>query len=528
MNNKRNASTHDLLPALALLVVSATLFAAVDAKAATITVDVDPGTGAGVVQIASDGLCSLREAIINANDNAQTQADCDAGSGSRNFLELPAGAVFTLTDAAVSDALGNTGLPYITRALVMGGSDTTIRSGNTCSPNGTQSVGEFRLMLVQGAGVLIDKLTLAQGCADGTGSASHGAAIYLDQGEVTLIQSTLRDNRAHSGAGVYSVGSQGLILFNSTLSGNTATFGAGLNVDGQTDVINSTISDNSTFSLGAGAYLRSGAILNLDFATIDGSASAQPSDIHASAATVNVKNSVFRNARCTADAAPASSWNASGNNLDSGSICANRFGSNVSAQAALNLGPLADNGGPTQTRAVLAGSQAIDGAVDCTAQAGLLQLAAGAPIPSDQRNEPRPQGFACDVGAFESALTLPPQTIYVDEVNGDGIVAIQADGLCSLREAIDNANGNVTRHTDCEAGGGMDTIVLPEEAVFTISDAIVGNDSGHTGLPHIISAMIIEGNGSTIERSANLGCVIDGTNDPGEFRLLYVDAPPSA
>jgi predicted outer membrane repeat protein len=54
------------------------------------------------------------------------------------------------------------------------------------------------------------------------------------------------------------------------------------------------------------------------------------------------------------------------------------------------LGPLADNGGPTETHALLAGSPAIDaGSPDCP------------PPATDQRGVARPQGAACDIGAFE-------------------------------------------------------------------------------------------------------------------------------
>jgi hypothetical protein len=54
------------------------------------------------------------------------------------------------------------------------------------------------------------------------------------------------------------------------------------------------------------------------------------------------------------------------------------------------LGPLADNGGPTLTHALLAGSPAIDAAVGvCPA--------------TDQRGVARPQGDGCDAGAFELA-----------------------------------------------------------------------------------------------------------------------------
>jgi hypothetical protein len=64
----------------------------------------------------------------------------------------------------------------------------------------------------------------------------------------------------------------------------------------------------------------------------------------------------------------------------------------------LKLGPLQDNGGPTETHALGAGSVAIDQIpeADCVD-------ADGAPLTTDQRGQPRPEtgGTMCDVGAFE-------------------------------------------------------------------------------------------------------------------------------
>lgn len=71
------------------------------------------------------------------------------------------------------------------------------------------------------------------------------------------------------------------------------------------------------------------------------------------------------------------------------------------------LGPLSDNGGPTPTHALLPYSHALN--------AGSCTDISGAPILTDQRGEPRPQGAGCDLGAFESALsTIPlPETFYL-------------------------------------------------------------------------------------------------------------------
>ena len=63
-----------------------------------------------------------------------------------------------------------------------------------------------------------------------------------------------------------------------------------------------------------------------------------------------------------------------------------------------NLGPLANNGGPTPTHALLEGSDAID-----TADAGIC---AASPVDGeDQRGVSRPQGGGCDIGAYEKDLS---------------------------------------------------------------------------------------------------------------------------
>ena len=92
------------------------------------------------------------------------------------------------------------------------------------------------------------------------------------------------------------------------------------------------------------------------------------------------------------------------------------------------LGPLADNGGPTWTHALLPGSPATD-AGDPGATQGF-----------DQRGEPfvRIYGGIIDIGAYErQSLGLIVDTT-VDETDGN-----YSPGDLSLREAIGLANGNI-------------------------------------------------------------------------------------
>jgi hypothetical protein len=70
------------------------------------------------------------------------------------------------------------------------------------------------------------------------------------------------------------------------------------------------------------------------------------------------------------------------------------------------LGPLQDNGGPTFTQALLPDSPAIDAVpvADCTYDDDGNPATPEVPLTSDQRGVARPQGSACDIGAYEAVL----------------------------------------------------------------------------------------------------------------------------
>jgi hypothetical protein len=89
-----------------------------------------------------------------------------------------------------------------------------------------------------------------------------------------------------------------------------------------------------------------------------------------------------------------------GHNLSSDGSCAfTNIGSRNNVDP--KLSPLANNGGPTLTMALLPGSPAIDAGDNASAP------------PTDQRGAPRPAGLACDIGAYEYdplSLAMPPPT----------------------------------------------------------------------------------------------------------------------
>ncbi|HXQ23057.1 MAG TPA: choice-of-anchor Q domain-containing protein, partial [Candidatus Acidoferrales bacterium] len=143
--------------------------------------------------------------------------------------------------------------------------------------------------------------------------------------------------------------------------------------------------------------------------------------INFSSGTVTVNNSIV--AANTAANGPdcCGMLTSQGYNLiEAGGDCAlaGDLTGNVTGQDP-GLGPLRDNGGPTQTQALLPGSPAIDAGnpAGCTD-------ADGSVLTTDQRRAPRSRAgdSRCDIGAYEFAAAVP--IACAGDCNGDGVVTI--------------------------------------------------------------------------------------------------------
>ena len=226
--------------------------------------------------------------------------------------------------------------------------------------------GSGRILKIDSATVTVRRLSIE------SGSAGLGGGIYND-GVLRLFSVTLRENEAAYGGAIYNEVDARLDIVNSTLSGNEAHdpglgcdgggFGGGLaNEGGSVSLRNTTISGNTGPC--AGVYQSSGRLWMVN--TI-------------------VNEGPFLSPACKFDGGVVQS---AGHNLDSDGKCGLEHPRDLSDVDPV-LGPLADNGGPTLTHALLIGSPAID--------SGTLALAP----PDDQRGIPRPQGPKVDIGAFE-------------------------------------------------------------------------------------------------------------------------------
>jgi predicted outer membrane repeat protein len=109
---------------------------------------------------------------------------------------------------------------------------------------------------------------------------------------------------------------------------------------------------------------------------------------------------------------------------------------------------------------------------------------------------------------------IPFPGYAVDMIVNDSSPYVNANGRCSLIEAIDNANDDAPTHTDCLTGSGADVIILSRNISLDGTDIFSGGVDGDTGLPTITSDLTIDGNGLRIRR----------TGSASDFRILHVSA----
>ena len=178
----------------------------------------------------TDGLCSLREAIFNADDDAATYSDCAAGTGDDTIDFDNALGAATIT-------LGST-LPAINDP-----DGLTVNGGGNITLNGA---GLYQVFFIHAGAVLtLDSLTVSNGfAASGSGARNYGT--------LTVTNSTFSGNIAQGGdgGGIFNSGnSSTLTITNSTFSrnisqGSSIAGGAIFNDHGTLTVTNSTFSGN--------------------------------------------------------------------------------------------------------------------------------------------------------------------------------------------------------------------------------------------------------------------------------------------
>jgi len=309
---------------------------------------------------------------------------------------------YALTQAQPGDAISiqvagtidlTAALPVLTRNICIqgpganlltvhgaGGSVFAVQSGTTVTLSGlaiTGGVGHGGGIYNQGTLTLNNDTVHGNAAGDPTNGGGTGAGIWNDVGAIlTLNGSTVSGNSAignlsyaaSNGGGIANYGT--LTLNNSTVSGNSASQGFGGGISNALDVSVLTLNDSTVSANSA-----TGSIGGVD-----------------NRGTLTIRNTII---------AGNTSGDLSGNVLSEGyNLFGTTNGGGFAGTDLLDvvplLGPLQDNGGPTETMAPLPGSPAIDRTPGTP----------GVNFPAtDQRGVLRPQGALADTGGVEIEIS---------------------------------------------------------------------------------------------------------------------------
>ncbi|MFI5455752.1 MAG: beta strand repeat-containing protein [Isosphaerales bacterium] len=359
-----------------------------------------------------------------------------------------------------------------------GGSTLTFAS-STLSGNTAASGGGIES---ETSTVTVTDSTLSGNDATGTSSNAGGGGVYNSGGTASITGSTLSGNSASNGGGGIYASSGALTITASTLSGNSVTdpFGTGGGIDenaGTLTVTNSTIADNSAQHVGAGIHENNGTLTAVNctiaYNTEPSAGDGFGGGMDITKGTATLYNTIIAlNTDGTGAVAPADNIyldgsgtvsSASANNLlaTGGNSGVTSGGSNDNqvgvADPGLDTG-LANNGGLTQTIALLSNSPAVD--------AGNSLLDGGQM--TDQRGPgfPRIFGKSVDIGAFElqtAATTNPAPSLST--ILPDRIVAGYASPITLTLSGSGFISGSVV---DWNSTALATTYVSPNEVTATI------------------------------------------------------------
>ena len=350
--------------------------------------------------------CRLRDAILDTLSSSNKVITFAAGLS---------GQTITLSDnlelyqSVIIDGSGLASPIHISGNNIVGVFDILGYSENVTLDNLVIQNGSFP----SGAGIYNNGTLTVNNSIFSGNTASIGGGAIQNSGSLTVNNSTFSGNTASiEGGAILNLALDGSAITNSIFTGNISGNGAGVENYGPLTVNNSTFSDNTASGEG-GAILNdsSGAstVTNSTFGS--NSANAGGGIYNLNLASLKIANSTFSNN--TAGGASGGGIANFGSLLYDSTIITNSTGGDCVNSGTLNsastnnlvedgscpaalslsgnpqLGPLANNGGPTQTFALLANSPAIDAGSDtlCTS--------------TDQRGISRPQGAHCDIGAFE-------------------------------------------------------------------------------------------------------------------------------
>ncbi|MDA8071371.1 MAG: hypothetical protein M0Z82_07130 [Actinomycetota bacterium] len=422
--------------------------------------------------------CSLRGAIAVATS-------AGANDTTTVVLEHSNGSPCSTTSECTFDGTSTVDYPPgATGSLIVQGASPAATVLDAAGATGST-------FAVQSGTVALQSVTVT----GGSSALGGGGVLNSGKGTVQITDSTVTANTASliGGGGVLNSDSGTVHIVDSTVSGNTSLVGGGgilnatiLGGSATTTVVDSTVSGNTANLVGGGGILNSNTVLGAATTTVVDSTVSGNTSLVGGGGIFN-SNTILGGATTTLAgtivATQASGGNCAGSiadagyNLSSGTSCA--FGTahpappgSEDSVSTLDLGPLADNGGPTQTMALgsaSAASAAITSPATVTVGTSSVELCSGsysgASLAADQRGVARPS-VGCSAGAYQVSSSSTPAVISECAGGKAGQPFLPGNGpfvptatpashieLCSLLRGSTTAYTYSLRLTGCDGQG---------------------------------------------------------------------------
>jgi hypothetical protein len=365
---------------------------------------------------------------------SSTGSDGGDGSSGNPYLTLTKG-IQQVADGGTVNIVAGT---YTETTMITIGKNVTITGDSTTSTiiDGGNSHRSFDIAF--GNTVEMNYLTVRNGKANNDdGNGNDGGGIQ-NWGTLTLNNSTISGNDATTAGGAFANAGT-LTLNNSTISGNTTTgTGGGIrNTGGGTVTLNNTTVSNNTAGNGGGINNVSGT-LTLNDSLVVGNTSNDNQDVTGTIDT-NTTSHVGNGGTIT--------W----------------------------LAALADNGGLTQTHALLTGAP------------NTVISAGSSCLTNDQRGITR--ATACDVGAYEtSKISIVAGTTPTEAGFTAGSYTITLSPQLPSNQTVTvnySTSGTATHSVDYDIGGTDPNISIINAGDFTI-------DGGSTGVTSVTLEALVE------------------------------------
>ena len=374
---------------------------------------------------------TIRDSLLSGNY---------AGTGGGIYLyHAQAGVVITNTQIVSNTSYyGGGGGAYLKKPDHLLIEDSTIMS-NTAGSKGFGFGGGLNVRKLYGASATIRRTTIS----GNTASGPAGGIYFYYSANVLIEDSTIAGNEAKTGGGI-DLGHTGGVsntIRRTTISGNTAGVeGGGVNlfdVQAPLSIENSTISGNYA-DTGGGIYLNDPSQVSIQNSTIfSNTAASSGGGIQVKHNSLPITDTII-----AANVAPLNSDIAGTFRLSydlvqiTGTAAISDAGGNLFGLDPL-LGPLADNGGPTLTHLPARNSPVVNAGDP-----------AFAPPPfTDQRGDPRVVGGRVDIGSVElnpGSVQLSSSSLQVNENGITATVTVTRTGGSDGAVSVDYATGGGT------------------------------------------------------------------------------------